>query len=87
MLLKHLTHLAKVDLRPRLIGSQDQGSMSLDPFRVPISAHRLGRNLTLLPEAGVPANGARCSDTETLRSLSTRCSRLDGGNHSLAQVQ
>ncbi len=60
--------------------------MGLDAARALISAHRLGGNYALGPETGLPADGCRYADAETLGRLPTGGSCLDGGQNTLAQV-
>ena len=57
------------------------------PVRVPVAAHRLGGDLALGPETCTPPNGRRHPDAEALRHLAAGRALLNGGDHSLAQVQ
>jgi hypothetical protein len=78
--------LAQVGLRLRLARLQDHGRMRLDAVRAPLSAHRPGGDLTLLPKAGLPADGGRRTDAEALGRLAAGRARLDGRDGALAQV-
>ena len=54
--------------------------MRLDTMRVPVSSHRPRRDVTLMPEAGIPADGGRLADPEALRRLPARGTGLDRRN-------
>ena len=76
-LTQRLPHFAQVDLRSCFVGLQDHSSMRLDPIRVPVDAHWLGRDLTLGPVPGVPTDRARLGDAEPLRCSSARGTCLE----------
>ena len=54
---------------------------------VPVASHRLGRDVTLLPKAGVPGDRCRLVDPEALRRLAARGTDLDRRNDALAQIR
>ena len=61
--------------------------MRLGSVGVTVPTHRLGRDLTFGPETCTPSNGRRHPDAEALRHLAAGRALLNGGDHSLAQVQ
>lgn len=68
------------------VGPKDQGRLRFQPLRVAVTAHRLGRDPSFLPEALVPAERAGRSDTEAFSRLTARCARFNRGDHTLAQI-
>ena len=68
------------------VDPKDQGRLRFQALRVAVAAHRLGRNLPVLPVAFVPPDRAGCSDTEAFGRLTPRCARFNRGDHTLAQI-
>jgi hypothetical protein len=75
--------LVQVDAGLRLVGRQDQVSMSFDPVRGLIVTHRLGRDAASADEVPAPATGARQIDPDTICRLVPGCAGLDGMDHPL----
>lgn len=65
---------------------QDRLGMDFDSGRVPVATRGLGRDLTRVPEARVPADRAGLPDTEALGRLPARRCRFDRCDHPLAQI-
>jgi hypothetical protein len=80
------TKLVQEDAGLRLVERQDQGGMSPDPVRAPISTQRLGRDVALSGELPAPAARARQADPEALGRLVSGCAGLNGMDHALAQI-
>ena len=87
LLAQGVAQFSQIRLRPRLAGREDQGRMRLDAVGVPVASHRLRRDVTLLPEAGVPADRCRLADPEALRRLAARGTDIDRRNDALAQIR
>ena len=61
--------------------------MRLDAVRGAIASHRLGRDIALAPKLGLPPDRRRHADAKACRSLPTRASCRDSGDHTAAKIE